>query len=266
MECRASVPRALGLNALAIGITAGCYLLAGIREPIPVIVGWCGVVFFGFCAVKIFFQTLRGGPRIIVSDLGIDDQRGGLGLIRWEDVQAVWIQYMGANRFMCVDVRDPNRYLANLPWYSRWPARANPILGFSKLTLNFCVLTPGLDEAMAFIRSRHVQDMDNLHLEVTNGRINLWGSVGPDLILNCQDMQSLSILTTDEGPSKPDVFWVLRSNADECVIPNEADLDGKLIEAFQQLPGFDNEVVAEAMGSTSCAEFECWSLSTTAEN
>jgi hypothetical protein len=55
-----------------------------------------GAVFFGLCAAKILIQALQGGPRIIISDLGIDDQRNGLGLIRWEDIQAVWIQKLGS--------------------------------------------------------------------------------------------------------------------------------------------------------------------------
>ena len=174
MECHASVPRTLGLCALAVAMTTGSYLLMWIRELMPVVVGWFGAVFFGLCAVKIFIQAWQGGPRIVISDLGIDDRRGGLGLIRWEDIQAVWIQYLSSNRFMCIDLDEPERYLANLPWYSRWLARANPILGFSQLTLSFSALTPGLDEAMAFIRSRYAVSTDDLQLEVTESGISPW--------------------------------------------------------------------------------------------
>lgn len=162
MECRASVPRTLGLCVLAILMTTASYSLTWLGEPIPVIVGWIGAVFFGLCTVRIYIQALQGGPRIIISDLGIEDRRTGLGLIRWKDIREVRIQHMKSNRFMCIDVEEPERYLADLPWYRRWLARANAALGFSKLTLNFSAMTPGLDEAMAFIHSRYLESKDEL--------------------------------------------------------------------------------------------------------
>jgi hypothetical protein len=37
------------------------------------------------------------------------------------------------------------------------------------------------------------------------------------------DLQEVSILTTDEGPFIDDVFWILSGSATGCAIPSECD-------------------------------------------
>jgi hypothetical protein len=72
------------------------------------------------------------------------------------------------------------------------------------------------------------------------------------------DLEEVAIITTDEGPFVDDVFWVLSGKASGCLAPSEAVGVGELIVRLQKLPGFKNEVVIEAMGSTTNAKFVCW--------
>ena len=74
------------------------------------------------------------------------------------------------------------------------------------------------------------------------------------------DLVEVGILTTDEGPWSEDVFWVLMASDRKsgCAVPQCAEGADKLLEALQKLPGFDNEAVIKAMGSTSNAKFVCW--------
>ena len=74
------------------------------------------------------------------------------------------------------------------------------------------------------------------------------------------DLGEVCILTTDEGPWSEDVFWVLTASDGKsgCTVPQFAEGADKLLEALQELPGFDNEAVIKAMGSTSNAKVFCW--------
>lgn len=72
------------------------------------------------------------------------------------------------------------------------------------------------------------------------------------------DLQKVEIITTDEGPFAPDVFWVLHRVENHCTIPQGAIGDDLLLERLQKLPGFQNDVFITAMGSTSNARFICW--------
>ena|SRR5882672_10016355 len=74
------------------------------------------------------------------------------------------------------------------------------------------------------------------------------------------DLAEVGIITTDEGPWSEDVFWLLIGSDGKsgCAVPQGAEGSKVLLEALQKLPGFDNEAVIKAMGSTSNARFTCW--------
>lgn len=73
------------------------------------------------------------------------------------------------------------------------------------------------------------------------------------------ELASVEIKTTAEGPVTDDVFWLLASRLGTGVaVPSEQAPDG-FLERLQSLAGFDNEAVIRAMTSTSDATFHCWS-------
>lgn len=71
------------------------------------------------------------------------------------------------------------------------------------------------------------------------------------------DLQAVTVETTDVGPFAPDVFWILAGSSagSSCVIPHGATGAGTLLERLQQLPGFDNEAFIEAMASADNRQF-----------
>ena len=75
------------------------------------------------------------------------------------------------------------------------------------------------------------------------------------------DLQEVGIVTTDEGPVKEDVFWILLGANGRCAVPGAAEGMKELLDRLQKLPGFDNESVIRAMGSTENAKFVCWKRS-----
>jgi hypothetical protein len=71
------------------------------------------------------------------------------------------------------------------------------------------------------------------------------------------DLTEVRLLTTGDGPWADDVFWVLEGGDGGCVIP-QSFVTEAMLGRLQALPGFENERMIEAMGSTVEAEFVCW--------
>jgi len=79
--------------------------------------------------------------------------------------------------------------------------------------------------------------------------------------LRWSDLVKVGIVTTDEGPMRPDVFWGLHSVDDAALVvyPQEAQGAQELLTALQtRLEQFDNEQVIRAMGSADNAQFVVW--------
>lgn len=72
------------------------------------------------------------------------------------------------------------------------------------------------------------------------------------------ELQIVFIQTTDDGPFADDVFWVLGSAESNCVIPSETEGLSLLLERLQDLPGFNNDAVIQAMSCTENQTFVCW--------
>jgi len=72
------------------------------------------------------------------------------------------------------------------------------------------------------------------------------------------DLREVAIVTTDGGPWRDDVLWVLEGDDGGCVVGSEAEGAAGLLPRLQQLPGFDNKAVIAAMGSADNARFVCW--------
>jgi hypothetical protein len=75
------------------------------------------------------------------------------------------------------------------------------------------------------------------------------------------DIRQVDIRTTSEGPFLPDVFWGIHAGGDTppIVFPQGATGEPELLQALQRkLPGFDNEALVGAMGSTADRSFLLW--------
>lgn len=76
--------------------------------------------------------------------------------------------------------------------------------------------------------------------------------------VNWAELERVAIRTTDDGPFAEDLFWVLLgSRGTGFVIPSALVPDG-LVTRLQQLPGFDNDAVVQAMQSIEENVFVAW--------
>jgi hypothetical protein len=72
------------------------------------------------------------------------------------------------------------------------------------------------------------------------------------------DLTEVTVVTTSDGPAVDDVFFLLLSaNGSGVAVPSER-LPVGFIARLQTLPGFDNAMLIEAMGSHAEAQFPLW--------
>lgn len=73
-------------------------------------------------------------------------------------------------------------------------------------------------------------------------------------------LQQVTIFTTSDGPWDEDVFWAFYTERDEpaLVLPSEVWSGDSLRSLVDHLPGFDDEQLKQAVGSTTDAAFLVW--------
>jgi hypothetical protein len=95
-------------------------------------------------------------------------------------------------------------------------------------------------------------------LEVDGDEIRFRRMSGTRGTTRWEDVNRVTIRTTDEGPFVEDVFFVLETTHEVLVVPQPARGCDELLDRLQQLPGFDNEAVIQSMACTDNQEFLCW--------
>lgn len=98
---------------------------------------------------------------------------------------------------------------------------------------------------------------------VTKDSIMQFRPDGTQEFMHWDDLVEVGILKTAGGPWAEDVHFILVSSGGKTGIsvPQGAEGFNALLAALQKLPGFDNEAVVQAMGSTLDARFVCWQRS-----
>lgn len=72
------------------------------------------------------------------------------------------------------------------------------------------------------------------------------------------DLRMIEIVTTDQGPSMPDFFYVLHGSEGGCAVPLGAAGWETILERMHALPGFDNSAAITAASETDNARFIVW--------
>jgi hypothetical protein len=98
--------------------------------------GWLGIVFFGACAAVGVWQTLDPRPRLIIDDEGVFDRTLKVGRIPWSEIAGVHLPSMMSKQFICLDLRDEDRWIASLARPYQVMVKGNEALGFTRLNLN----------------------------------------------------------------------------------------------------------------------------------
>ena len=82
-------------------------------------------------------------------------------------------------------------------------------------------------------------------------------------VYKLKDLKKVAVITTDEGPFEPDVFWLMMFDIpimvpDDDWVPGSHDIANIMLD----LPNFNHELFIQAMISTENDAFEVWEKET----
>jgi hypothetical protein len=96
------------------------------------------------------------------------------------------------------------------------------------------------------------------HVQIDERQITYF-HLGQSWSVSVNDLTSVVIETTNDGPSSDDLYWVIRDLFGSVVrIPNTAGGNEQLFDAVSALNGVSFEQITTAMSSTSPAIFTVW--------
>jgi hypothetical protein len=133
---------------------AGAFVAAGafiLLSGGPTLVGWLSIIFFGAGIPLFALQILDRRPRLKIDDTGIVDRTLGVGKIAWEDIDDAFVKSIQNVDFICLKLRNPEKYIGKLTPVKRAMAKANEKLGFTPISLNLSGVAVNTHEILELI-------------------------------------------------------------------------------------------------------------------
>jgi hypothetical protein len=114
--------------------------------------GWLGILFFGFGNLTFIWQIADPRPRLIIDEQGVSDRMLGVGRIAWSDIQSAYLKSVYGNDFICLKLRNADKYKQKLSQTRRSLAGANRAFGFTDFYLNLSGVDASTDEVIKLIK------------------------------------------------------------------------------------------------------------------
>ena len=108
--------------------------------------GWVALLFFGSGIPISIWQIADSRPRLIIDDSGVLDRTLGVGRIEWTDIQEAYVRSISGNDFICLELKNPEKYSQQLSQVKRAMADANRGLGFTDFNINLSGVAASTDE------------------------------------------------------------------------------------------------------------------------
>jgi hypothetical protein len=112
------------------------------------------VLFFGTAVVVFARQIFDTRPRLKIDDLGIDDRTLGIGPIPWSEIVGSYRQSIDDSEFICLELRNPEIWIARLSPAKRALVETNRKLGFSEFNINLSGVEGDAEQIHQVIISR----------------------------------------------------------------------------------------------------------------
>jgi hypothetical protein len=113
--------------------------------------GWIALAFFGSGVPIFIWQIVDSRPRLIIDERGVSDRTLGIGRIRWSDIEAAYVRSIAGNDFICLELKNPEKYKQKLSKVKRAMASANRGLGFTDFNLNLSGVDASTDEVFELL-------------------------------------------------------------------------------------------------------------------
>jgi len=125
----------------------GVFLLT--REP--TLINWLITLFFGVLSGICLWLYFDRRPRIIISDQGITDARTKMGLIEWQDFEAVSVVRANNTQFLQIKTKDASKYLSRMGKLQKIGSKIDQTAGLDELSINVTGLEMGAEQIAAVI-------------------------------------------------------------------------------------------------------------------
>jgi hypothetical protein len=99
-------------------------------------VGWLSICFFGSMIPSVVGQIINSRPRLIIDEFGVVDRTLNVGKILWFDIDNAYLIDIKGNHFICLVLKNTNKYLEKSSPLIKNMAIVNKKLGFTPLSLN----------------------------------------------------------------------------------------------------------------------------------
>jgi hypothetical protein len=114
------------------------------------------VVFFGGCGLYAVWKFFDSAPGLIIDQQGIVDNSSGVsaGRIPWSEIKAVHVTTVEFQRFLTIEVRDPEKYIQRASFLKRQLVKLNAAYFDSPIQISALTLKIDFDELLDIVTRR----------------------------------------------------------------------------------------------------------------
>jgi hypothetical protein len=109
-----------------------------------------------------------------------------------------------------------------------------------------------------FKRKARVQPEDLFTVTITNDSVKVEYPGWQTEEVQWVDIQLIKLVNTDAGPVMPDIWLVLASETEKCVIPHGSKGFDEVYDRVSKYEGFDFTNFGQSMTCSNNAEFILW--------
>lgn len=114
---------------LSLGFAVfGIYILQKSQQPL---LGWPIIVLFGLIIPIMALFNSGANDMVVIDDSGILDRSLGVGIISWNDIVDVHTEAKYNNNYLCLKLKNSEKYLSQLPHQRRRELELTHELGFT---------------------------------------------------------------------------------------------------------------------------------------
>ncbi|HEX4924832.1 MAG TPA: STM3941 family protein [Bdellovibrionales bacterium] len=145
-------------NASTIGWFAAICCVAGaafilVSGKYNPMIGW-GLLGAALLIPLPFLVGAHVQRRLIINDQGIEDSRLGVGVIPWSEIESAALESKYNNIFLCLKLKDAEKFLARMPHEKRLRYEKHFSLGFKTFNVSISGVDVDPIDMLSFVRER----------------------------------------------------------------------------------------------------------------
>lgn len=152
LKIQASRLKLVLLLLVSLGFVAGGVFILIKGSPGDAWIGWSTILFFGLGIPIFIYQLLDTRPRLEFNDEGVHDRTLGVGMIPWREIRDARLHSVQGTSFICLELYDPEPWLARLSPVKRAMTQANNALGFSAFNLNLAAVNADPNQLLELVQ------------------------------------------------------------------------------------------------------------------